>query len=348
MEKYKAYELEEFLLDEDFKVWVASGASLPNSFWEKLLTTFPEKSGIFHEAVSILRDWKKLPSNITDTEVAENIQSILNAVRAEQPLLPTIWLWKKWMAYAALFLLALGSLFYFTKSNPNTGQIAQQQNQIEISNQTSLLKVFELPDGSKINLYPGSKITYSKQFDTSPIRAVALVGEAFFKIKRDTIKPFTVSSGDIVTSVLGTSFTIRNWPDEISVSVTTGKVSVFKSDQQNENVILTTNQKAIYNTHAQTLEKGLVDNPVLIKKETSNHAFNDESAIHILKSLEADYGIPIHFKEQELKNCYVTIPFQDEPFYQKLDILCRTINASYRTVQNEVIIESKGCEKINF
>jgi hypothetical protein len=44
MEKYRSYELEEFLLDEDFKSWVASGALLSNSVWEKLLNAFPEKT----------------------------------------------------------------------------------------------------------------------------------------------------------------------------------------------------------------------------------------------------------------------------------------------------------------
>jgi transmembrane sensor len=350
MEKYKSYELHEFLLDEDFKGWVASGAYFPNSIWEKLLTIFPEKTDTLYEAIAILKDWKKLPSQITDTEVSDNIQSILESVSREQTLLSTVWLWKKWLAYAAVFLLAMSSLLYFINSSNSDVEQVAYTDQINIYNELSALQTVALPDGSQIDLYPGSSITYAKNFTADTIRRIVLEGEAFFNVKRDNLKPFVVASGKIMTRVLGTSFNIRNKSDEISVSVATGKVSVFKSDQLSSNITLTANQKVIYNAHAQTLEKVLVENPILIQRENAKHgyAFNDESAINVLKSLEKDYGISIRFKEQELKNCFVTIPFRDEPFYQKLDILCRTINATYRTVENEVVIESKGCENIDF
>jgi transmembrane sensor len=274
----------------------------------------------------------------------------LESVNEVETVFPTDWLWRKWLSYAAIFVLAMSALMYFVKSVNSVVEQTAHTEQIEILNAHTTPQTYALPDGSQIDLYPGSSLTYSKKFMADTIRRITLEGEAFFKVKKDTLKPFVVASGDIITRVLGTSFKIRNQSNEVSVSVATGKVSVFKSDQQNANVILTPNQKAIYNAQAQTLEKILVENPILLKKENPNHvyAFNDASAIHVLRSLEKDYGIPIRFKEKELKNCFVTIPFRDEPFYQKLDILCRTINATYRTFENEVVIESKGCENINF
>ena len=83
-----------------------------------------------------------------------------------------------------------------------------------------------LEDGTKISLNSGSRLTYPAQFDKDS-REVVLEGEAFFEVTRNTEKPFIVRSGDLVTTVLGTSFNIKAFPTEnIAVTVATGKVRV--------------------------------------------------------------------------------------------------------------------------
>lgn len=111
-------------------------------------------------------------------------------------------------------------------------------------------------------------------------------------------------------------------------------------------MVLTPNQKAVYVASAQTLTKTLAEVPVIVFQEElkGRFAFDGEPAGSIFKALEKAYGIPIHFDETALKECFVTLPFREEPFYQKLDILCRTINASYKVTDDGVIIQSGGCE----
>ncbi len=45
-------------------------------------------------------------------------------------------------------------------------------------------------------------------------RMVDLTGEAFFEIKKDPSKPFSVQSGTTTVQVLGTRFNIMAYPDE--------------------------------------------------------------------------------------------------------------------------------------
>jgi ferric-dicitrate binding protein FerR (iron transport regulator) len=61
-----------------------------------------------------------------------------------------------------------------------------------------------------VQLNPNSTISYPEHFGQKT-RTVYLKGEAFFNIKRNPAKPFVVHTGDLVTEVLGTSFTIKSY-----------------------------------------------------------------------------------------------------------------------------------------
>ena len=86
-------------------------------------------------------------------------------------------------------------------------------------------------------------------------REVHLEGEAFFEVAHDTLRPFFVYTGNITTKVLGTSFTVSARENVVFVEVKTGRVSVTQTTQKSasprhtltEEIILTPNQKAVYN-----------------------------------------------------------------------------------------------------
>ncbi len=60
-------------------------------------------------------------------------------------------------------------------------------------------------------------------------RDVYLSGEAFFEVTKNPDRPFRVFANEIVTKVLGTSFTVRSFENDttIQVIVRTGKVTVY-------------------------------------------------------------------------------------------------------------------------
>lgn len=65
---------------------------------------------------------------------------------------------------------------------------------------------FTLPDGSVVWLNADSRLAYSNRFVDSEKREVRLEGEAFFDVRRDTLRPFEVTMGDLEVRVLGTRF----------------------------------------------------------------------------------------------------------------------------------------------
>ncbi len=348
MEKYIHYKLEDFLLDDSFREWVHSGAVFPGSAWEDLLSCYPEKKEDIDKAIFLVREWKRPSSALSDEQLYQDINSILTDINKPETIQRP--LWRRLTGYAAAVLLVLGIAGYFFSNRQihteNFAVVPGSPDTVEIVNSGESDKEINLPDGSLVLLSPGSRLVYPAGFVYEKMRKVDLSGEAFFDVKRDTLRPFSVYSGGLTTRVLGTSFTVKSGADDISVTVNTGKVAVSRSGQEAEPIVLMPNERIVYHASEQKLTKTLAEAPVILVPEElkGRFAFDEEPVSDIFLALEKAYGIPIHFNAAALRNCYVTLPFREEPFYQKLDILCRTIKATYKSTDDGVFIESEGCE----
>jgi transmembrane sensor len=64
----------------------------------------------------------------------------------------------------------------------------------------------------------------------------------------------------------------------------------------------------------------------------------------VFARLEKAYGLSIVYDKAVLKNCQLTVPMTDEPFFTKLDIICQTIGASYKVEGTQVVITGAGCD----
>ena len=84
-----------------------------------------------------------------------------------------------------------------------------------------------LSDGTKVFLNSDSRLKFPVTFNGEN-RRVELSGEAFFEVVSDSSHPFVVHTRDMETRVLGTSFDIQAYPDELTIKTTllTGRVQV--------------------------------------------------------------------------------------------------------------------------
>ncbi|HMI01080.1 MAG TPA: FecR domain-containing protein [Pedobacter sp.] len=167
-----------------------------------------------------------------------------------------------WVKIACTFLILSGlSFFILTSPTENTAkpQVAWQS----YSTSKGEVKKIILPDGTAIWMNAGTQIRLASDFGTSNSRKLQLdYGEAFFQVKRDTLRPFSITTQDFVTTVLGTSFNIKSYPElkSYKVAVATGKVKV----DYHKNGKLT------------ALSSGLVKDQVL----TYNHDTHKTSVVH--------------------------------------------------------------------
>ena len=222
----------------------------------------------------------------------------------------------------------------------------------EVSNDSPSDRRVDLPDGSHVTLSPGSSLRYTDTFNDRD-RRVKLSGRAFFEISHNGKKPFYVFASEVVTKVLGTSFSVEAYPDgmNITVSVKSGKVSVYPRREtdslltESDKVILTPNQQAVYSRTENKVSRMLVKNPDIIipQEEAKKIRFEGASASEIFGALEKMYGVDITFDEGRFSNCFLTTSVKGDDLYERIDVICDIIGATYAVDGTTIVISGAGC-----
>ena len=258
-----------------------------------------------------------------------------------------------WAMAAAILIVMVSAVYLIVRPRPGDGQSSSRRvAEKNIFNNTQAVMEVLLSDSSQVFLKPKSRILFREPFDDSQ-RLVALEGEAFFAVSKDTLHPFLVNTNEIVTKVLGTSFTVSAFPEEdnITVSVMTGKVSVTtKKDQHAVNgplkeTILTPNQKIIYSKNKNVVSRAIVKEPVPILPADVVKRMHFEAAPirKIFEGLEQVYGVDIEFDEDVFSSCILTTSIAEGTIYNRLDMICKAIDARYVLKENRIVITGDGC-----
>jgi transmembrane sensor len=283
----------------------------------------------------------------TEEEVWSHIKELVSAPEAR-----TVWWHNKWLlpgvAACVISLLSIGLLY----DNGNLETKDLVMTGVETSNTSSMPHRILLADSSVVTLAAGARILISENYGQQT-RTLRLIGEALFEIRRNPKLPFLVYSGDLITEVLGTSFVIRPEAGKktIEVSVVTGKVSVYSNkknhNQRRNGVIITRNQKAVYDTESKTIRQDLVDQPKTMLKDPPSSMFNfDETRVEtVLSNLQQAYGMEIVVSNPALNECVFTGNLNGFNLFQQLDYVCDIIDAQYDVRGTTIFLTGEGCKK---
>lgn len=259
------------------------------------------------------------------------------------------------IAAAILVIVTVGYFWFFQQETTKgiiDGVDVPGSGSVVLSADGAASVFHVLPDGSTVELLPGSVLTLVGSFGESK-REVFLEGEAFFDIARDVNRPFLVYTNGLTAEVLGTSFLISAYKDqeEIVVAVRTGKVSVYANSGDGSQdkgplnqMILSSNQQVIYNPAGHIALKKLVNEPqVILPEPTLKHTYTNAPVIEILESLKANYGIDISYDATVLSNCTLTSDMSEEGFYEQIKIICNALGARYEITEDAVVIQATAC-----
>lgn len=354
-------------MDEDFVRWVYERLPEDEAAWHAWLTRNPDKHLVVAEARRILESLYMAPPAITEQEIEGETTRLLRTIHQQPEQAPVRSVNPRRMTWYAAAILAaaclLGGLYFFNNTRPAKASfdwetITAARQLVENVNTSNKPVTIALPDGSALSLAPGSRIGYANNFDSNTYRDVYLSGEAFFEVTRNPDRPFRVFANEIVTKVLGTSFTVRSFDSDttIQVIVRTGKVTVYSqavtntrrsaTDHKPGEVILTPNQQLVYEKAGHKFQKVLLDDPLLIVSRVTEQRmeYEDASLIKVFNELGKAYGINIVYDAELLEKCTVTADLKNETFYHKLDLICSAIDASYEVIDGQVVIQSNGCQ----
>jgi ferric-dicitrate binding protein FerR (iron transport regulator) len=263
-----------------------------------------------------------------------------------------------------MVLLTIGWVYWNTKAVRQHTPI-EANAFIEKVNQTDHATSYQLDDGSIVWLKPHSLLRYPNKF-RNEAREVYLEGEAFFEVAHNAKKPFRVYSNQLIVRVLGTSFTVKAFRQDSTaeVAVRTGRVSVysvplekmpsktgFSSDQaieeaEKSSTLLTPNQKAVFYAAAQRLVTDEVKQADYWEKEEAQHQFNFTNAPldEVMGMLEETYGVSIELENDALKHCTLTATMGNQSLETKLEMICKSIGATFEQNESTIYIKGKGCE----
>ena len=125
--------------------------------------------------------------------------------------------------YAAVILILISiSALVYTFSHPRP---SDKLIYTTVAADFGQISKVVLPDSTVIWINSGSTITYNNQFSENN-RNVELVGEAFFKVRKNKNLPMIVKSSGLQVKVLGTEFCVTAYPEEKNVQVVLEKGSI--------------------------------------------------------------------------------------------------------------------------
>lgn len=350
MKNTNKYKLDDFVQDLHFRKWVLGHIDVNDDYWDKWINENPEKNHLIEEAKSLVIASQIEEIVLFDGQIKEGIQTVLKRTESK-----TIRLYQqRWVKFAAV-LVVLMTLGWAINNTFNRLLLSEKPSArtIETENKSTKPLKMTLSDGTIVTLKRGSKLQVARDFGLQT-RTVYLNGDAFFEVQKDAQHPFLVFAGGVVTKVLGTSFNIRAYSNEENtlVAVRTGHVTVYKQEKNIESkklhpeqILLTPNQQAVFEKNEGKLVKTLVENPQILLTEKTDNVFvyNETPIAEVFTNLEQVYGVKFIFDREIINQCNLTAAFGNEPLYDKISIICETIQAHYEIADGQIVIYAKGC-----
>lgn len=262
-------------------------------------------------------------------------------IRSEE-VKPRFTLKRYWMQIAAsLLLLIAGSLTVLTFMQRNEINALAEQNVVIRSGDYGKSLV-TLPDGTIVHLNAKSSLTYSQDFGRND-RKVALSGEGFFEVKKDTEKKFTVGTGYMDIAVLGTKFNVYAYEtkDIVEMSLVEGSVDVTTSRPPYQSIRVKPNEKVVYNKRTGNLLHERTTNKMETAWINKELVFRSERLEDVFRCLSRKFAVTFSVDDEALLNDVYTGTFDDENVESIMRVLKYHYNFKYTNEDGVISIQTR-------
>lgn len=266
-------------------------------------------------------------------------------------------------AVAVVLVIALSWNYFFagsnmpatiTKTENSKDEVVKPVLQHEV-NTSGKEKNIQLADGSMVVLFNNSELTFEKPFVR---RNIKLIGKALFRVARDATKPFTVESGAIATTALGTEFTVTAFANkpQLLVRLYEGKVVIKPTEKGNSlmknDVFLMPGQEFIYgpyktlvrkfntNQNKTARDQMAADNPSLpVNAKGSWLMYNNQTLSKVFDHLAAVYNVTILYDAKDVQKKYFVGQFKTtDSIATILNLITKANKLKYTREENTYII----------
>ncbi|MCS3798586.1 FecR family protein [Niastella sp. OAS944] len=331
MDKYKQYQTEDFLQDENFIKWVLDPDAPGGQSWQAWMKANPDKREAAQRAVDIIRSFDFNKETIAENFYVNLKQRIDNTIEAEHrtPVrkmkIPGVWL-KAACIVAGIIVIGIG---YFNRRPSYT----------YFSTPYAAIKTVYLPDSTEVVLNANSSVRYSK---SRGAREVLLSGEAFFKVRHVVMDgktiPFNIHAGNSVIEVLGTEFNVKDLNNETAVFLKKGKVK-FSIPASHTATLMQPNDYCYYNAAQQKIITRVANPDLFTAWMEHKYRFENATVKEVCETLKAYFGYDFIIRNDKLDTQTVSGTLELNNEQVMLTVLGELFKTKITKEGNKIIVE---------
>ena len=236
---------------------------------------------------------------------------------------------------AATITILLTSTFfaayYIGKNNSES-----RKQYVTYSTLNSKSKFF-LPDSTEVWLHHNTSLTYNYN-KKAKCREANITGEAYFKVKPNSQKPFCVASNGVTVKVYGTQFNVEAYPDseKVLVSLYEGSISMNTDD---ENIFLIQGEEGVFDVKSKKISviQGDVE---FAKIWTENKIrFEDKNLREVCKYLSKWYGVKFNIDSAITDDQLFTFTFRGQSLDEVVGIMTRIQSFDYHICEENKVVK---------
>lgn len=327
--KYQKYRL---LIEKLFKRQLTPQQSEELDEW----LSRPEENEGFDDMCHAL--WVNTPTAANDAMEATMLTNILSAmdqpISESRPRRPNFYK----IAAIGLLIVSFGLATYAYKAHLTMADRLAEvvENTVEKGQKARLV----LPDGTKVWLNSYSQLTYNGAYNLND-RIVKLSGEAYFEVAKNKEKPFIVECDGVSVEALGTTFDVKAYPSDptMTTSLIEGRVKV--SDKKS-GITLEPNQQLVYDKKANTF--------AVAQTENVNEAdfwrkdilyFNATPLTDIAKTIERMYDVKIVMASNDLAHVTFSGTIRNNSLENIFHVISLTYPLAYEVHGDTILLKHR-------
>ena len=158
-----------------------------------------------------------------------------------------------------------------------------------------------LEDSTVVWLNAESKLVYPDNFNADE-RRVAVTGEAYFEVAKDSLRPFYVESGDMTVRVYGTEFNVNAYAEDnrIYTTLVSGSIALQPQGGGKGELVLTPGHQAVFHKEDCTVNVRSVDAPAVTSWHEGRFTFEEQTLGQIMRTLSRWYDFDYAFEDARL------------------------------------------------
>ena len=335
------YQVEDFVTDESFINYFFHLNAEDTRFWETWLLANPD----FNESVDAAKDMlRSLTLTLTDREINDETAKIKTAIGYDAPfplrkrpaivrLLPFGKAKRRQKVILSFLLILLAGGYFLYHIHPD--------RPIEKFNNSSDPIVFSLADGTTVTLAPQSVLRYASGFGDKE-RNVFLNGEAQFDVSGVTDHPFMVHDGDIIATVLGTTFSVKapSGDSVMVVELIKGKLKVENVNSTGvvlNSIVLNPDERVVYNRNNHRLFKERWQSQTEFPAQVDHILFQRNNFDEIAGKIKAVFGVTVVNKSKKM-NWMFSGEFENATAQDIIKNICVVERLNYQITGDSITI----------